>query len=120
MMTKSDADGQNTSRYRISKKKQTQPIYEMVPCYEEAVILGDSLAESILDFRLLRKHNVVAKRNRCIDSIQGDLLFAISMQLPKTDTDAAECFATDGSLYKFHSSVEKRCHAAQWRGAQVS
>ncbi len=51
MMTKSDADGQNTSRYRISKKKQTQPIYEMVPCYEEAVILGDSLAESILDFR---------------------------------------------------------------------
>ena len=80
MMTKSDADGQNTSRYRISKKKQTQPIYEMVPCYEEAVILGDSLAESILDFRLLRKHNVVAKRNRCIDSIQGDLLFAISMQ----------------------------------------
>lgn len=60
MMTKSDADGQNTSRYRISKKKQTQPIYEMVPCYEEAVILGDSLAESILDFRLLRKHNVVA------------------------------------------------------------
>ena len=52
----------------------------MVPCYEEAVILGDSLAESILDFRLLRKHNVVAKRNRCIDSIQGDLLFAISMQ----------------------------------------
>lgn len=80
MMTKSDADGQNTSRYRISKKKQTQPIYEMVPCYEEAVILGDSLAESILDIRLLRKHNVVAKRNRCIDSIQGDLLFAISMQ----------------------------------------
>lgn len=80
MMTKSDADGQKTRRYRISKKKQTQPIYEMVPCYEEAVILGDSLAESILDFRLLRKHNVVAKRNRCIDSIQGDLLFAISMQ----------------------------------------
>ena len=80
MMTKSDADEQKTSRYRISKKKQTQPIYEMVPCYEEAVIMGDSLAESILDFRLLRKHNVVAKRNRCIDSIQGDLLFAISMQ----------------------------------------
>ena len=62
------------------KKEADTAIYEMVPCYEEAVILGDSLAESILDFRLLRKHNVVAKRNRCIDSIQGDLLFAISMQ----------------------------------------
>lgn len=80
MITKPEEARQKTKRYRVSDKKQLQPIYEMVPYYEEALILGDSLAESILDFRLLRKNNVVAKRGRSIDSIQGDLLSAISME----------------------------------------
>ncbi len=80
MITKPDESVQKTRRYQIADEKQSQPIYEMVPYYEEALILGDSLAESILDFRLLRKNNVVAKRGRCIDTIQGDLLFAIAME----------------------------------------
>ena len=80
MKKKPETGVQRTKRYRISDKKQTQPIYEMVPYFEEALLLGDSLAESILDFRPLRKNNVVANRSRCIDDIQGDLLFAISMQ----------------------------------------
>ena len=32
----------------------------MLPYYENVIILGDSLAESILDYRLLRKKNVIA------------------------------------------------------------
>ena len=82
MITKPDESVQKTRRYQIADEKQSQAIYEMVPYYEEALILGDSLAESILDFRLLRKNNVVAKRGRCIDTIQGDLLFAIAMLFP--------------------------------------
>lgn len=67
-------------RYPIHTDKQHQAIYEMLPYYESAVILGDSVAESILDFRLLRKNNVVAKRGRCVDDIQGDILVAVSLQ----------------------------------------
>lgn len=51
----------------------------MLPYYENVIILGDSLAESILDYRLLRKKNVIAKRGRCVDMIEGDIQRAICM-----------------------------------------
>lgn len=60
-------------------EKQDKAIYAYVPFFQDALILGDSLAESILDFRLLRKNNVIAKRGRCVDMIQGDVLVAISL-----------------------------------------
>ncbi|MEG2801902.1 MAG: acetylhydrolase [Longicatena sp.] len=62
----------------VSKKQKA--IYAMIPYYHRAVILGDSVAESILDFRLLRKNNVIAKRGRCVDQSDGDVLTAISYQ----------------------------------------
>ena len=45
----------------------------MLPYYEDSVLLGDSIAESILDFRLLRKNNVLARRGKCIDMIDEDI-----------------------------------------------
>lgn len=55
-------------------KKKEKAIYAMVPYFHDAMILGDSLAESILDYRLLRKNHVIAKRGHCIDMIDGNLL----------------------------------------------
>lgn len=62
------------------KDKSEKEIYAMLPYFQNAVVLGDSMAESILDYRLLRKHNVIAKRGRCIDMISGDILVAASFQ----------------------------------------
>ena len=63
----------------LSEKKRNKAIYAMLPYYENVIILGDSLAESILDYRLLRKKNVIAKRGRCVDMIEGDIQRAICM-----------------------------------------
>ena len=57
----------------IKSEKQSKAIYRMLPYYENAILLGDSIAESILDYRLLRKNNVIAKRGRCIDMIDEDI-----------------------------------------------
>lgn len=57
----------------IREEKRGKEIYQMLPYYENCVLLGDSIAESILDFRLLRKNNVIAKRGRCIDMIDEDI-----------------------------------------------
>lgn len=57
----------------IKEDKKELEIYQMLPYYEGCILLGDSMAESILDFRLLRKNNVIAKRGRCIDMIDEDL-----------------------------------------------
>lgn len=57
----------------IKEEKKDLEIYQMLPYYEDCILLGDSMAESILDFRLLRKNNVIAKRGRCIDMIDEDL-----------------------------------------------
>ena len=63
-----------------SLKKSEKAIYAMVPYFHDAILFGDSLAESILDYRLLRKNNVIAKRGRCIDMIDGDLLLVYALQ----------------------------------------
>lgn len=60
--------------------KEDNAIYAMIPYFHDTVILGDSLAESLLDYRLLRKSNVIAKRGRCIDMIDGDLLRLFHLQ----------------------------------------
>lgn len=57
----------------IKDEKREKAIYRMLPYYEHTLLLGDSIAESILDFRLLRKNNVIAKRGRCIDMIDEDI-----------------------------------------------
>lgn len=57
----------------IADEKQGRAIYRMLPYYEDSVLLGDSIAESILDFRLLRKNNVLARRGKCIDMIDEDI-----------------------------------------------
>lgn len=57
----------------IKEEKKDLEIYQMLPYYEDCILLGDSMAESILDFRLLRKNNVIAKRGRCIDMIDEDI-----------------------------------------------
>ena len=57
----------------VREEKREKEIYHMLPYYEDCVLLGDSIAESILDFRLLRKNNVIAKRGRCIDMIDEDI-----------------------------------------------
>lgn len=61
-------------------RKQDKAIYALLPYFQNAVLLGDSLAESVLDYRLLRKNNVVAKRGRTIDKIDGDLLMVYHLQ----------------------------------------
>ena len=63
----------------LSEKKRNKAIYAMLPYYENVIILGASLAESILDYRLLRKKNVIAKRGRCVDMIEGDIQRALSL-----------------------------------------
>lgn len=60
--------------------KKEREIYAMVPYFHNALILGDSVSESILDYRLLRKNNVVAKRGRCVNQIDNDMLLAIQLQ----------------------------------------
>lgn len=77
--TKHKAESQN-HRHLIKNEKQQKEIYAMLPYFQNAVVLGDSMAESILDYRLLRKHNVIGKRGRCIDMIGGDILVAASFQ----------------------------------------
>lgn len=57
----------------LLEEKQCKAIYALVPYFSDVVILGDSMAESILDFRLLRKNNVIAKRGRCVDMIEEDI-----------------------------------------------
>lgn len=57
----------------ITEDKMGKAIYHMLPYYEDSVLLGDSIAESILDFRLLRKNNVLARRGKCIDMIDEDI-----------------------------------------------
>lgn len=57
----------------IADDKLGKAIYHMLPYYEDSVLLGDSIAESILDFRLLRKNNVLARRGKCIDMIDEDI-----------------------------------------------
>lgn len=70
----------NTIEESCKQEKCEKAIYAMLPFFHDTLILGDSLAESLLDFRLLRKNNVVAKRGRCIDGIDGDLLMAYALQ----------------------------------------
>lgn len=57
----------------IKEEKKDKEIYQMLPYYEDCILLGDSMAESILDYRLLRKNNVIAQRGRCIDMIDEDI-----------------------------------------------
>lgn len=57
----------------IKEEKKDLEIYQMLPYYEDCILLGDSMAESILDYRLLRKNNVIAKRGLCIDMIDEDI-----------------------------------------------
>lgn len=73
------AKNEKTYMNYLSEKKRNKAIYAMLPYYENVIILGDSLAESILDYRLLRKKNVIAKRGRCVDMIEGDIQRAICM-----------------------------------------
>ncbi|MEG0469485.1 MAG: GDSL-type esterase/lipase family protein [Longicatena sp.] len=61
-------------------KKSEKAIYAMLPFFQDTVLMGDSLAESILDYRLLRKNNVIAKRGRSVDMIDGDMLRVIALQ----------------------------------------
>ncbi len=48
--------------------------------YKEAVVLGDSIVESILDYHLLKRNQVIARRNKSIDQIFGDLLLTIASE----------------------------------------
>lgn len=61
-------------------KSNDKHTYTHSSCFKDSIILGDSLAESILDFRLLRKNNVIAKRGNRVDMIDSDIHVAISMQ----------------------------------------
>lgn len=70
---------EKTYRNYLSEEKRHKAIYAMLPYYENVVILGDSLAESIIDYRLLRKRNVIAKRGRCVDMIDDDIQSAIRL-----------------------------------------
>ena len=54
--------------------KNSQISKTIIQRYKKAIVLGDSVVESILDYHLLSKHQVVARRNKSIDQIFGDLL----------------------------------------------
>ncbi len=47
--------------------------------YQNSVILGDSIAEAILDYRILPKNNVLAIRGRRTDNSQDEINMAISL-----------------------------------------
>ena len=104
----------------FNQSKSNKDIYAMLPYFHNTLILGDSLAESLLDFRLLRKNNVVAKRGRCIDGIDGDLLIAYSLQ---PDIVFMEYGKNDirhfhGDEHKFIEIYIKRIHQLRTHGIQ--
>ena len=61
--------------YKNSKMSKT-----IMQRYKKTIVLGDSVVESILDYHLLSRHQVVARRNRNIYQIFGDLLLTVSYE----------------------------------------
>lgn len=64
-------------QFMMGDREEHRLLYKKLPYYRNVVFIGDSLAESLLDFRLLRKRNVVARRGRCVDMIDEDILRVI-------------------------------------------
>lgn len=60
--------------------KNSQISKTIIQRYKKAIVLGDSVVESILDYHLLSKHQVVARRNKSIDQIFGDLLLTVAYE----------------------------------------
>lgn len=77
-----NTDSLSNSQYNEITKKRKNPNYAWIPYYRNSVILGDSISESILDFRLLLSHNTIARRGYSVDQIT-DAIAVVSHLHPK-------------------------------------
>lgn len=68
------------STYNKRNKTSDNPIFTWVPYYHNAVILGGSISESILDYRLLRVRNVIARRGISIDQVSDKIAILQELQ----------------------------------------
>lgn len=68
------------TKYNKSSKTSDNPIFAWVPYYHHAVILGGSISESILDYRLLRVRNVIARRGISIDQVSDKIAILQELQ----------------------------------------
>lgn len=48
--------------------------------FHNSIVVGDSIVESLLDYRLLDRHHAIARRNRSISHVFGDLLLTVSYE----------------------------------------